>query len=512
MAETLKFVIVGGGSAGWMCASLLQHHFSGSAEVLLLESETRGIIGVGEGSTPSLKRFFETLAIPESEWMPKCNASYKCGIRFPAWLDDPQKSYFHPFYSQADHSCALKFFRNCQLKRAGWDIPCHPDQFFISSEMGRLGLSPQSDHEAFSQFDYGYHFDAHLLAEFLASNCVERGVIHKQLDIEQVNCKPDGNISSLISECGEEITGDVFFDASGFRRLLCVETQGTAFIDYSNYLINNAAVAMPCPLPEEQEIPSETISAAMPFGWRWQIPLQNRIGNGYVFNRDYLDHEQARLALSQAINVDPHSAKALNLNWTPGRLENNWQHNCVAIGLSQGFLEPLEAAMLHTIQDTIESFIECFTQGNGSAEFQRQHNQRINDLIDGTRDYIQAHYLLNTRNDTQYWRDAREKFDVSDDLQALLASWKGSDEFETSMQAHRRRQVYRRTSWYCLFSGMEHYPTSYRVPAGNLDDYCKKLRVMRDVGLDTFVHHRAALEQQRMQDKSKVHRDSGQTS
>ncbi|MBB6520022.1 tryptophan halogenase family protein [Pseudoteredinibacter isoporae] len=496
MGETLKFVIVGGGTAGWMCASLLQHHFSDTAEILLVESESRGIIGVGEGSTPSLKRFFETLNIPEQEWMPKCNASYKCGIRFPGWLSDPKESYFHPFYSQADHSCALKFFRNCQLRRAGWNIPSHPDQFFISSEIGRLGLSPLSEHEAFAQFDYGYHFDAHLLAEFLASVCVERGVIHKKLDIGQVHCTAAGKIESLISECGEKISGDVFFDASGFKRLLCIEAQGTAFLDYSRYLINNAAVAMPCPLPAEQDIPSETLSEAMPFGWRWQIPLQSRVGNGYVFNRDYLNHEEAHLALSKIIEVDPNTTKALKLNWTPGRLENNWRENCVAIGLSQGFLEPLEAAMLHTIQDTIESFIECFKQGNFSGEYRHRHNQRINDLIDGTRDYIQGHYVLNTRSDTQYWRDAREACEVSDDLQALLERWKSNEVFETAMQEHRRRQVYRRTSWYCLFSGMAHFPKAQRTPEGDMDEYCKKLQTMRDLGLGTFTPHRAALEQQ----------------
>ncbi|GAA6151554.1 tryptophan halogenase family protein [Pseudoteredinibacter isoporae] len=501
MNQPLKFVIVGGGSAGWMCASLLQQHFS-ECTVVLLESESRGIIGVGEGSTPSLKRFFEAINISESEWMPQCNATYKCGIRFPGWLADAQKSYFHPFYSQADHSCALKFFRNCQLRRAGWDMPSHPDAFFISSEIARLGLSPKSEHEAFSLFDYGYHFDAHLLAEFLASVCIARGVEHRKLDVERVNCSADGYIHSLIGECGAEISGDIFFDASGFRRLLCVDAQKTDFLDYSNHLVNNAAVAMPCPLPSDQDIPSETLSEAMPYGWRWQIPLQNRIGNGYVFNRDYLSHDEASLELCKAIHVDPKSSTPLKLNWTPGRLKTNWTQNCVAIGLSQGFLEPLEAAMLHTIQDTIESFIDCFTQADFSHHLQGQHNQRVNDLIDGTRDYIQAHYLLNTRQDTQYWKDAREQMDVSSDLGALIDGWmqkhsKDPDALEAAMQGHRRRQVYRRTSWYCLFSGMEHFPDARRIPNGDLEDYGYKLKQMRDVGLDTFVSHRAALARHR---------------
>lgn len=503
MQAPKSILIVGGGTAGWMAAHLLHHAWGEESKITLLESVQQGIIGVGEGSTPLLRNFFSTLGIDESQWMPACNASYKCGIRFPGWQKDRDKSYFHPFYSSADQQCAEMFFKNCNRRRQHWDMPCHPDDFFISTELANQYLAPtvqQLGPEPNKvDSDYGYHFDANLLAKFLSEIASNKGIIHIDAKVDSVELSDDGDITSLKTQCGRTLQADLFVDGSGFNSVLSKQALNISFVDYSDYLANDRAVALQTPHTENSEkLLSETISVAMKHGWAWRIPLSSRMGNGYVYSSRHTNEHEAeadlRTLLGDTAKVDQ---KAVHLRWKPGRLQHNWKNNCFAVGLSQGFLEPLEAAMLHTIQDTIESFIFCYQQDIRLEEKQKIHNQRINTLIDGVRDYLQAHYLLSSRDDSSYWNELQNNTIMSTGLRELISAWDKGQSIEDVMADDPALQVYRRTSWYCLFSGLERYQPSQHTPQGNLSMYKSRLTALRDQSLHRFSDHKQKLIQYR---------------
>jgi len=489
-----RVVIAGGGTAGWMTAMLMQQAWQArGTEIVLIESSRLGTVGVGEGSTPFLRDFFKKLNIAEQEWMPACNATYKCGISFPGWCKEPEKTYFHPFYSALDTENALKFFDNCNHRRSGHGVPSHPDLYFVTAELARQQKAPVPQRPLPFEHDYGYHFDAELLGQFLSRRACAGGVRRIDTTIEQVVVNDLGNIDALQLESGETLRADVFVDCTGFKSLLMKQALGQRFIDYSDALFNDSAVAMPTALPQTNTLASETISKALSHGWVWHIPLTNRIGNGYVYSSKYLSADQAESQLREQLGADKNT-KAIHLRWQPGRLQQNWQGNCFAAGLAQGFLEPLEAAMLHTIQHTAESFIKHYESG-GSGD-RDEHNRKVNVLIDGTRDYIQLHYLLNSREDSDYWRDLRANSTVSEDLQALLQAWDNNRPFEETMAQSSNRQVYKRTSWYCMLAGMERYPVATKTPKGSLSVYIERLQQHCRQRADVFYDHYTFIQQQ----------------
>ena len=457
-----QILIVGGGTAGWMSACLMAHRWQSKNVVIsVVESAKIGTMGVGEGSTPFLRDFFNELNIPESTWMPKCDATYKCGIDFPDWCGQAgPSSYFHPFYSQADTRAAGEFFTSCQQRREGFDTATCPDDFFINAYLAKKGKTPLSINGQPSDIDYGYHFDAAKLGAFLADHAQHLGVQHIQDDVVSIQSNESG-IDSLVTKCNGQLRADLFVDCSGLKGLLIQQALGEELIDYEPYLANNAAVAISCELEvtnNQQAIQTYTNSRALSHGWMWSIPLQSRIGNGYVYSDKYLSPADAELELRKELNND--DAKALHLSWEPGRIEQHWKQNCVAIGLSQGFLEPLEAPMLNLVQQTCDSFINAFEQGE-SEKIRSDFNESINLLIDGTRDYLQAHYILNTRDDSNYWIAVRENPRVSDVLHDIIEGWDAPGSFEQSLAQHANKLAYGKTSWYCLLAGMGRFKTAH---------------------------------------------------
>lgn len=282
-----------------MTANLLAHHWSATnVRITLIESSDIGIIGVGEGSTPYLKNFFHLLGISEREWMPACNATYKCAIRFPGWsTQSGYTEYSHPFYAVADRQLGEACFRNANLRRRGTDAPANPQDFFIAAELARQQLAPIAQTTEWPGGDYAYHFDAGLLGQFLKQHAHSLGVDHKLATIVQVQQHPNGDIAQLLLADGNTLTADFFIDCSGFAGLLINQTLGEPFISYKNNLWNDCAVAIPSSLNANDGIPSETVSTGLGYGWAWQIPLANRFGNGYVYCSDFLSKEAAEKEL-----------------------------------------------------------------------------------------------------------------------------------------------------------------------------------------------------------------------
>ncbi len=451
-----SIVIVGGGTAGWMTANLMMHHWQDlGVKITLIESSEIGTIGVGEGSTPFLRHFFETLGIQEKQWMPLCDATFKCGIGFPNWCgEDGNKQYFHPFYNEIDSQTAVDFMQSCQHRRQGFDTPCLPDDYFVTAYLAYQNKAPYDGQQKTIGVDYGYHFDSAKLGTFMAQHAMKMGV-KRVIDTVETVHKDGENIGSIDAKTHGRFDADLFIDCSGLNGLLIQQTLNEEFINYQDYLPNNRAVAIATPHKESDELGSYTVSKGLSAGWMWQIPLQSRVGNGYVYSDQYLDKEAAEQELRETL--DDFESPALHLKWTPGRIQNHWKANCLAVGMSQGFLEPLEAPMLNLVQQTIELFIETC---GVSAEQQHKNtfNITINNLVDGTRDYLQAHYATNSRTDSQYWRDSSSNQHRSSALNSILTSWRTQQNFDTSLASHHEVMVYGKTSWYCLLAGMDYFP------------------------------------------------------
>ena len=203
---------------------------------------------------------------------------------------------------------------------------------------------------------------------------------------------------------------------------------------------------------------SETISRAMKYGWVWHIPLSSRMGNGYVYSSDYISKEEVETEFREYLGKDAEGIEALHLRWSPGRLENHWKNNCVAIGLSQGFLEPLEALMINVIQGSIEGFTDCFERGEFTDQYREDFNSQVNQFIDVILDYLQLHYKLNSRDDTAYWRDNRDNPNMSAQLARVLNTWDRNESMDRVLPDDVSHPIYPPVSWYCMLAGMGRFP------------------------------------------------------
>lgn len=461
-----KILIVGGGTAGWMAALHLQDAWGeNGADICLIESPTIGTVGVGEGTTPRLREFFTRLDIAESEWMPPCNATYKCGISFPEWSTvEGYETYFHPFFSNRDKNYAQYFRNNCKRRRDGYDIPVHPDDYFLTATLARQQRSPIPIHKPITENLYGYHFDAALMGEFLKGKATQRGVTLIQDNVSDVNVNEHGDITHINAENHGEIKADLFVDCSGFKGLLIRQALGERSSSTKAYMFNDSAIAIPTPTKGDGGIMSETVSRAMKYGWVWHIPLSKRIGNGYVYSSDYISKEDVEIEFREYLGKDAEGAEALHLHWSPGRLENHWKNNCVAIGLSQGFLEPLEALMINVIQGSLEGFTASYERGEFTDRYQEDYNYQVNQFIDGILDYLQLHYKLNSRDDTAYWRDNRDNPNMSAQLAKVLNAWDRNENIDRVLSESINQQVYPPLSWYCMLAGMGRFPEPVNGP------------------------------------------------
>lgn len=502
-----KITILGGGTAGWMTAIALKYRWDEKVEVQLIESPQIGIIGVGEGSTPRLKHFFDSVGVDENEWMPKCNASYKNGISFVGWSSKPGcKSYFHPFASFVDKKTQSAFFYNALLKRKGFDVETLPDKFFLTAYLAENKLAPIAQESFPFEVDYGYHFDSQKLGEYLRERSIGMGVKHIQDEIDSVELDGLGNIEALTSNTGDRYKSDLFVDCSGFKSVLMQQSLAVPFVSFSDNLINDSAVVMPT--PQQEQLHVQTISTALNNGWAWYIPLQNRNGNGYVYSSRFTDAEQAERELRDHLGSISEGVEARHLKLKVGRCEKHWHRNCLAVGLSQGFIEPLEATALNLVANTIDDFIATFEESGvlnsenaanakcltpKQLKQQDAFNQRVNHGFEAIRDYIVAHYVLNSRSDTEYWVHCREKLKVSPTLQKIVNCWTHGANLGQEIEQNRIATSYTVTSWYSLLSGYGVYPeqSSLRLPTEEMKqhDMHETEEFLRRCGLNFLAHN-----------------------
>lgn len=462
-----SIVILGGGTAGWITANAMIDSWADKGfGITLIESPEIGTVGVGEGSTPRLKLFFDQIGVEESEWMPKCNATYKNGISFANWSTRPGfERYFHPFASQIDRHTTTAFYFNTYARRQGVDLHAHPNRFFLSATLAENRQGPKPNENFPFVVEYGYHFDAQLVGEYLKERAKARGVIHVQAKVLEVNQAPDGDIASVLTDTGDTIEGDFFVDCSGFRGTLIQQTLQVPFRSFAENLFNDSAVVLPT--AQVANIGSETVSTAMKYGWAWEIPLTHRIGNGYVYSSSFCSSDEAEMELRTALGLLDSDTEARHLKMKVGRVENHWHKNCLAVGLSQGFIEPLEATALNLVCNTVYDFIETYEAAGYSSEGRKGFNDRANQGFEKIRDYIVAHYIMNSRDDTDYWRQNGENRNVSDTLQQILQIWKMGKSLNEEMERLQIQSSYTAMSWYCLLAGYGFYPEIRPMPEDN---------------------------------------------
>jgi len=450
--------IVGGGTAGWMTALMLASSAYGPRlKVTVLESPQVGIIGVGEGSTPWLRGFFDGLGIEESEWMTACNATYKSGITFEGWSTRPGfERYFHPFASMLDNLTMHQFVDNVHARLQGADVYAHPDRFFVAAALARQGKGPRAQHSFPFDVWYGYHFDATLLGQFLADKARQRGVQHLPRHVTQVQLSERGDIARLHLDGGDTLDADFFVDCSGFASLLIGQALQTPFVSFADNLFNDAALALPTPL--DGPLPSQTVSTALRHGWAWQIPLTGRCGNGYVYSSAHCSADAAETELRRHLGLLDADVPVRHLKMRVGRMSKIWHRNCVAVGLSQGFIEPLEATALLFVQRTAAMLVEALEKGDLGPAAQQDFNEALRQRLENTRDYIVAHYKTNSRTDTDYWRANAENMRLSDSLQQVLMTWMSRQPLAPALRAGRCGQGYPIVSWYALLAGMGIFP------------------------------------------------------
>lgn len=488
----LKVIVLGGGTAGWMAANLMADRWRDRVRVTVIQSPDIGIIGVGEGSTPTLNRFFSILNIAENEWMPHCHATYKVGIRFDDWSPaSGVQSYRHPFISQPDVFTERAFHVNCQTRRLGLDVNTDPGQFLLNGALADQGKAPLCSENFPFKMEYGYHFDSALLGKFLTEHAQGLGVEPVNAEIREVQLKENGDIACLIAADGSRYGADIFIDCTGFHSLLIEKTLRVPFKSFKDNLFNDSAVVMSTPAPPE--LPVETVSCALSNGWMWRIPLTSRYGNGYVYSSDFIDADAAETELRTRLGLLNDSREARHLKMRVGQREKHWHRNCLALGLSQGFIEPLEATALHLVQISILEFMHLFEEGDFTSKHRNKFNNFITTRFERVRDYIVAHYKLNTRKDSDYWRTNRKNRMISDSLSQLLDVWYQRGDLGQEIQRQKIGDHFNITSWHCLLAGYGDFPPLAPNQPGRGDLYKENEigQFLRGCSLNFQSHQRA---------------------
>lgn len=447
-APPRRIVILGGGSAGWMAAATLVTAMRGS-EVVLVESEEIGIIGVGEATFPSIRAFNQVLGIDEGEFLAATRGSYKLGIQFCDWRVRGEH-FFHTFgnFGHTDGPMALWG----QLRRLRQHNPTDLGDFCLPAVMASKGrFLPPSTEKGLESFGYAYHFDAARYAAFLRQLSEKRGARRIEGRVGDIARREDGGVRALRLADGREVEGDLFVDCSGFASLLIGQTLGQRFVDYSHWLPVDRAWAVPSERPPGGLTPY-TKAVAQEAGWTWRIPLQDRTGNGHVFSSRYIDEARAREQLLAQLDAPPLAEPRL-LRFQSGHHERFWVHNVVAIGLAGGFLEPLESTAIYLVQTALGRLVEALLDSRQSAaELMAGFNIQQLRQYQRLRDFLIPHYSLSERRDSEFWR-AMTSMALPDSLEYKLHAWR-----ETGTLQVYDNEAFEPTSWLAIHAGMRNWP------------------------------------------------------
>jgi len=489
MSEPIKrIVIVGGGSAGWMTAAYLVRSLR-NVQVTLVESSTIRTIGVGEATFSTIKLFFDFLGLDERDWMPHCSASYKMAIRFVNWRND-QHHFYHPFqrFEMAGGMNGAEWWLKLLRNEEPFDYACFTTPWLCDAnrspryldgtvfddkvrEFFSADSAPPNNvirrHEV--QYPYAYHFNAAELAVFLQGYAVERGVRRIVDEVVDVKLSGDGSIAAVHTKEHGALEADLYVDCTGFRGLLINQALREPFISFNDSLLNDSAVAIQVPRdPETHDIRPYTTAHAHTAGWSWNIPLYGRDGTGYVYCSQFIDKDEAEREFREFLGPAAHDSAANHIKMRIGRCRNAWVKNCVAIGLSGGFVEPLESTGIFFIQHGIEELVNHLpAAGPPDPSIIASYNKVINTCIDGVREFLTIHYAASERSDTPYWRATKE-VTPTESLRERMQLWKAR--LPNSRTIFPSFHGFDSYSWAVMLLGVNYQPPSHLPILDHLDE------------------------------------------
>lgn len=475
-----KIVIVGGGTAGWLSALYVNKIYNGEADITLIESEDIGILGAGEGSVPSFVGFLIELGIDEKEFLNYVNGTHKIGVHFDNWNNDGD-TYLHDFFStdisinkgaSAEHLGYI--FKN------GFDF----NEYSLSKDMAYKNLSPIGI-DGKEIINHSFHFDAKLTAQYLRKVAESRGVKRIEGIVNEFGKDTFGNIRTMTLQTGELIDAIHFvFDCSGFARRIIGKEYNSKWISYKDKLTVNSAI--PFQLPQSNDkIEPVTKAVAMKYGWMWQIPLQNRWGCGYIFDDKYINSDEAKMEVEELLGTQIEVNKTLKFD--AGRYHSAWVNNCVAIGLSAGFIEPLEATSIGMQAIALKNISKFNIDFKNPSKI-NNYNLLMAHLNDDIADFLQFHYFTK-RNDTEFWKYYNDEANISKTLYPKL------DDLKNKLEIKFRKTIFAPESYTTVGLGIKYLDKNtfidrYDVFKQNMPDidlYFEQLKQLRIKAKDKFL-------------------------
>jgi tryptophan halogenase len=453
----LRIIIVGGGTAGWMCAAACAQVLHPERyQLTLIESDDIGTVGVGEATLPALRDFNEMLRVDEAQFMRETQGTFKLGIEFRGW-DTPGQSYLHPFGAFGELWGGVEFQHFWMRARQQGLAPPPLEGFCVAARAcARNAFDfPAASTIRSTFYGYAYHFDAGLYANFLRRWAIARGVTRVEGQVVEVAQRANDDIESLTLKSGQKITGDFFVDCSGFRSLLLGDKLRVPWEDWSPWLPCDRAWAVPC--DRSADFTPYTRSTAQPGGWIWRIPLQHRTGNGHVFSTQFVSEDEARAALLAQLDGRAQGEPRL-LKFRAGRRAQAWKRNCVALGLASGFLEPLESTSIFLVQKAIQDMLRLLPTPEAPGVDQRlvtEFNRLSDALYERIRDFLILHYTANRRVGEPLWDHVRN-YELPQSLRHKLKLFEARGHVP-----YFKDGFFSRDSWLAVLFGQGLMPRAY---------------------------------------------------
>ena len=462
MQPIRNVLIVGGGTAGWLAAGFLARTLGtagGGVAITLVESKEIGIIGVGEGTFPSIRGTLSVLGIDEGRFIRECNATFKQGVRFNHWVRPAgapgADHYFHPFSQPSQRPGGPELLPYWLMGAAGPDVP-FAAAVTMQKHVADMRHGPKrvSDADFMGPLNYAYHFDATSFAALLATHAQSLGVRRIEATVDQVRLDDTGAIAAVVTHEAGELTADLYIDCTGFRARLIGEALGSPFRNINDTLFVDRALAMQVPYDRpDAPIPSYTISTAHEAGWTWDIGLHERRGIGYVYSSRHTNDDRADQLLRQYIGPASDGREPRMLKLNVGYRETQWIKNCVSIGLSGGFLEPLESSGIGLIEAATYLVSYLFPYDGNLAPAAKQFNTQMKARYERIVDFVKMHYCLTQRTDNAFWIENAHASTIPESLREQLSMWRARPphrlDFITDIE------MYPPSSWQYVLYGME---------------------------------------------------------
>jgi tryptophan halogenase len=487
MSETSqrRIVVVGGGTAGWMTGAALARFCLPGFSVTLVESDEIGAIGVGEATIPHIKLFNDALDINEAEFVAATGATYKLGIAFEGW-GGHDEGYVHSF-GQVGRGIGLLAFHHYWLRARALGFAKQFGHYVLNTIIlagNRFAHIERAPNSPLPPVPYAFHFDASLYARFLRGYAERRGVVRQEGRIVAVNRHPtSGDISSVTLANGMQVEGELFIDCSGFRGLLIEQELEAGFEDWSQWLQCDRAIAAPC--RSVQPVTPCTRATARKAGWQWRIPLQHRIGNGHVFCSRHISEDEAASIL--LANLDGEAmADPRTIRFTTGRRRKCWVRNVVALGLSSGFIEPLESTSIHLIQTGINRLLELLpARGEISDQARDDFNRRSQFEMERLRDFILLHYHANGRHGEAFWDELRA-MEIPESLRERMELFRATGGIFPSAD-----ELFDVRGWVQVMLGQNIVPERWHPLADNIEE--DRLRHFLEITENAYVQDAARI-------------------